>query len=71
MRKGTIVEHKNKEVGSNGYSHDGLYYFNGECRMKLPCGEWIDAVQYEDIKTKAIYVRSKEDFFNKFKEYGA
>lgn len=69
MRKGEIIEHKDKSIGSNGYSHDGLYYFVKECRMKLPCGEWIDAVQYDDIKTKKTYIREKNDFYEKFKKY--
>lgn len=69
MRQGSIIEHKDKTVGASGYSHDNLYYFMGECRMKLPCGEWIDAIRYDDIKTKAVYIREKNDFYNKFKEY--
>lgn len=69
MRQGSIIEHKDKTVGASGYSHDNLYYFMGECRMKLPCGEWVDAIRYDDIKTKAVYIREKNDFYNKFKEY--
>ena len=69
MRVGTIVEHKDKTVGANGYSHDSLYCFVKECRMKLPCGEWVDAVQYDNIKTKETFIREKNDFYNKFKEY--
>lgn len=69
MRQGSIIEHKDKTVGASGYSHDNLYYFMGECRMKLPCGEWVDAIRYDDIRTKSVYIREKNDFYNKFKEY--
>lgn len=70
MRRGTVIEHRDKTVGDSGYSHEGYYFFVKECRMKLPSGEWIDAVVYDNIRTKETYVREKNDFYKKFKAYG-
>ena len=71
MRTGDIVEHKTKGIGDSGYSHDSLYFFVKECRMKLPAGEWIDAIMYDEAGTDRTFVREKNDFYNKFKEYGS
>lgn len=62
-----IYQHKDKSVGESGYPHDGKYAIVEYARMKNPSTrEWKDCVIYSDIKTKSVYVREKQDFFDKF-----
>lgn len=62
-----VYQHKDKSIGKNGYSHDGKYHILREARMKNPTnGEWHDCVIYQDIVNEAVYVREKNDFYNKF-----
>lgn len=62
-----IYQHKDKNVGKNGYPHDGKYRIIREARMKNHySGEWLDCVIYQDISNKSLYVREKNDFYNKF-----
>lgn len=64
-----VFEHKDKRVGSSGYSHDGKYRLLSEARMKNPeTREWMDCIVYSEIVSKCLYVREKSDFFDKFKE---
>ena len=47
----------------NGHHYLPLF----RCRMKCPAtGEWFDALIYQDYNTKHLYVRGREDFFDKF-----
>lgn len=65
-----LYRHKDKTVGSNGYSHDGIYLRMVEIRMKSPeSGRWYDAVVYKDINTDGVYVREKNDFNDKFEHF--
>lgn len=67
MKIGDVVEHNVKESES-GYSHYGLYRIIDFCRMKNPTTrEWVDSVEYRDIRTYETFVREKTDFENKFK----
>lgn len=63
-----IYQHKDKKIGESGYSHDGKYQIVSiEARMKNPTTrEWLDCVIYADIDTDVVYVREKQDFFDKF-----
>ena len=63
-----IYQHKDKAVGESGYSHDGKYQvITVEARLKNPTTrEWQDCVIYANIDTDDIYVREKQDFFDKF-----
>lgn len=64
-----IYEHKDKNVGESGYSHDGKYKIVSEARMKNPSTrEWVDCIIYADIFQSDVYAREKQDFFDKFKE---
>lgn len=64
-----VYEHKDKSVGSSGYSHDGKYRIVGEARMKNPVTrEWLTCIIYSDIATGSLYVREGLDFYDKFKE---
>lgn len=63
-----IYQHKDKTVGESGYSHDGKYQIVCcDAKMKNPTTrEWLDCVIYANIDTDDIYVREKQDFFDKF-----
>lgn len=62
-----IYQHKDKSVGESGYPHDGKYVIVEYARMKNPSTrEWQECVIYSDIKTESVYVREKQDFFDKF-----
>ena len=64
-----IYEHKDKNVGESGYSHDGIYRVVNKARMKNPATrEWMNCVIYSDIDNGSIYVREINDFFDKFIE---
>ena len=64
-----VYEHKDKSVGSSGYSHDGKYRIVNEARMKNPeTREWVNCIIYSDIATGSLYVRESLDFYDKFKE---
>ena len=64
-----IYEHKDKNIGESGYSHDGKYKIVSEARMKNPSTrEWVDCIIYADIFQSDVYAREKQDFFDKFKE---
>nr|DAE36423.1 MAG TPA: hypothetical protein [Crassvirales sp.] len=46
-----------------GHKYKILY----ECVMKLPIERtWVDAFVYVDLNDGQLYVREKQDFFNKF-----
>ena len=65
----SIYKHKDKNVGSSGYSHDGSYQKLFDIRMKSPeSGKWYDGVIYQNIYTLEMYAREKEDFYNKFED---
>lgn len=64
-----LFEHKDKKVGESGYLHDGRYRIVNEARMKNPeTREWMDCIIYSNVDNGAIYVREKDDFFEKFVE---
>lgn len=64
-----LFEHKDKKVGESGYLHDGRYRIVNEARMKNPeTREWMDCIIYSNVDNWAIYVREKDDFFEKFVE---
>lgn len=73
-----LIEHIDKNVGSNGYSHDKIYMYFGTCRMKdISTGKWYDACMYrewskeEDNSVGDVFVREKESFEKEFKVYEA
>lgn len=64
-----LFEHKDKKVGESGYSHDGRYRIVNEARMKNPeTREWMDCIIYSSVDKGSLYVREKDDFFEKFVE---
>jgi hypothetical protein len=64
---GKAFEHKDKSVGESGYSHDGRYRIANEARMKNPeTREWMDCIIYSNVDNGSLYVREKDDFFEKF-----
>jgi hypothetical protein len=66
---GKAFEHKDKSVGESGYSHDGRYRIANEARMKNPeTREWMDYIIYSNVDNGSLYVREKDDFFEKFIE---
>ena len=66
---GKAFEHKDKSVGESGYSHDGRYRIVNEARMKNPeTREWMDCIIYSNVDNESLYVREKDDFFEKFVE---
>lgn len=69
LRIGDIVEHKDKNVGSSGYTHDDRYIYLNDCRMKDSDEGWVDAVIYYSNRKEQFFVRSKKDFFLEFKRY--
>ena len=71
MKKFDLVEFKDKNPGSTGLSHKGIYVYLGECEMKDSTG-WRTAIIYSDYHdSEKVYVREKEDFMKKFKKvYG-
>ena len=64
-----LFEHKDKKVGESGYLHDGRYRIVNEARMKNPeTREWMDCIIYSNVDNGSLYVREKDDFFEKFVE---
>lgn len=64
-----LFEHKDKKVGESGYSHDGRYRIVNEARMKNPeTREWMDCIIYSNVDNGSLYVREKDNFFEKFVE---
>lgn len=62
-----IYQHKDKSVGKSGYPHDGKYVIVQYARLKNPATRiWQECVIYSDIKTKSVYVREEQDFFDEF-----
>ena len=54
-----IYEHKDKNIGESGYSHDGKYKIVSEARMKNPSTrEWVDCIIYADIFDKVPAMRT-------------
>ena len=71
-----LIEHIDKNVGSNGYSHDKIYMYFGTFRMKdISTGKWYDACMYREWSKEAdntvgdTFVREKESFEKEFKRY--
>lgn len=71
-----LIEHIDKNVGSNGYSHDKVYIYLGTCRMKdISSGKWFDACMYKEWDKKLdntvgeTFIREKESFEKEFKVY--
>ena len=71
-----LIEHIDKNVGSNGYSHDKIYMYFGTCRMKdISTGKWYDACMYKEWSKEKdntigdTFVREKESFDKEFKRY--
>lgn len=47
-----------------------FYSLRYKCRIKNPTsGEWVDAVIYQDTKSRNYYARKSSDFFAKFVNY--
>jgi hypothetical protein len=71
-----LIEHIDKNAGSNGYSHDKVYIYLGTCRMKdISSGKWFDACMYKEWDKKLdntvgeTFIREKESFEKEFKVY--
>lgn len=58
---------------TTGLSHENKYRVLGTCKVKDPqTREWYDAVMYREAELGGgIYVREKEEFYQKFKKCGA
>lgn len=64
------IKLKGKELREQLYVYpkNGHHYLLlWSCRMECPItGQWFDALIYQDCDSKHLYVREKEDFFDKF-----
>ena len=48
------------------YKNNKLYKIVGLCKIQEN-NIWVDAIKYSSLNSKDIYVRSKSEFFEKFK----